>query len=141
MNNADSEWHVYRTRFLVRAKQLTTLLEFQDVLGREHCGQPGDYLIESSDGTLRIAQRGIFEDIYVAMAPGIGAPSLPGPSSGNRPLPPGSSVPVSDPKRRPSAGGGMPVGVVRVRGPVEKQPTKGGIPLVTIEIQYMGIPS
>ena len=104
MNNADSEWHVYRTRFLVRAKQLTTSLEFRDILGRQHCGQPGDYLIESSDGTLRIAQRGIFEDIYVAMAPGMGAPSFSGPSSGNRPLPPGSSVPVSDPKRRPPAG-------------------------------------
>jgi len=64
---AESEWHVYRTRFLVRAKQLTGPLEFRDVLGREHRGQRGDYLIETSDGALRIAPREIFEDIYVAM--------------------------------------------------------------------------
>ena len=64
---AESEWHVYRTRFLVRAKQLSGPLEFRDVLGREHRGQCGDYLIETSDGALRIAPREIFEDIYVAM--------------------------------------------------------------------------
>ena len=67
MQKAESGWHVYRTRFLIRAKQLTQPLEFRDGLGREHNGQPGDYLIESSDGTQRIAPREIFEDIYVAM--------------------------------------------------------------------------
>lgn len=67
MQKVESGWHVYRTRFLVRAKQLTQPLEFRDVLGREHTGQPGDYLIESSDGTQRIARREIFEDIYVVM--------------------------------------------------------------------------
>ena len=61
------EWQVYRTRFLIRARQLTGPLEFRDALGREHRGQRGDYLVESSDGTQRIAPREIFEDVYVAM--------------------------------------------------------------------------
>ncbi len=64
---AESEWQIYRTRFLIRAKQLTGPLEFRDGLGREHRGQRGDYLVESSDGTQRIAPREIFEDVYVAM--------------------------------------------------------------------------
>jgi len=64
-----TEWNIYRTRFLVKAKQLTEPLTFKDVLGREHSGQAGDYLIESSDGSRRIAPRQIFEDIYVAMHP------------------------------------------------------------------------
>jgi hypothetical protein len=67
VSKSENQWQVYRTRFLVRAQQLTVPLEFQDVLGREHRGQPGDYLIESSDGTHRIAPREIFEDIYVAI--------------------------------------------------------------------------
>jgi hypothetical protein len=64
-----TEWNVYRTRFLIRARQLTEPLFFLDVLGREHRGVPGDYLVESSDGTRRIAPKDIFEDIYVVMAP------------------------------------------------------------------------
>jgi hypothetical protein len=62
-----NEWKVYRTRFLVRAKQLNARIVFTDVLGREHRGEPGDYLIEFCDGTTRVASKGIFEDIYVAM--------------------------------------------------------------------------
>ena len=62
-----TEWNTYRTRFLVRARQLTEPFGFLDVLGREHRGQPGDYLVESSDGVRRIAPRQLFEDIYVAM--------------------------------------------------------------------------
>jgi hypothetical protein len=61
------DWNIYRTRFLVRAKQLTQPLAFTDPLGREHSGRPGDYLVQSSDGTLRIAPREIFEDVYVAL--------------------------------------------------------------------------
>ncbi|HEY7351794.1 MAG TPA: hypothetical protein VH596_03400 [Terriglobales bacterium] len=61
------DWHVYRTRFLVRAKQLTQPLSFKDALGREHSGSPGDYLVQSSEGLFRIAPRGIFEDIYVML--------------------------------------------------------------------------
>ena len=59
-------WKTYRTRFVVRAKQLTQPFTFTDINGREHYGRPGDYLIESRDG-LRISRREIFEDVYVAM--------------------------------------------------------------------------
>jgi hypothetical protein len=61
-------WTVYRTRFLVRARQLSQALSFTDILGREHHGEPGDYLVESSDGFRRIAPRTIFEDVYVPLA-------------------------------------------------------------------------
>jgi hypothetical protein len=64
---ATTPWITYRTRFLVKAKQLTTSLSFTDVLGRQHSGRKGDYLVESSDGVLRIAPRQIFEDIYVPL--------------------------------------------------------------------------
>ena len=64
-----STWNVYRTRFLVKAKQLTQPLTFVDPLGREQRGKKGDYLVEWSDGMLRIAPRGIFEDVYVPMDP------------------------------------------------------------------------
>ena len=61
------DWNTYRTRFLVRAKQLTEPLTFIDPLGREHRGCPGDYLVQSSEGLLRIAPREIFEDVYVPL--------------------------------------------------------------------------
>jgi|SRR5581483_4084715 len=64
-----SEWQIYRTRFLIRARQLTEPLTFTDALGREHHGIAGDYVVESSDGMCRIAPRQIFEDVYVAMGP------------------------------------------------------------------------
>ena len=67
MRKLDTEWKIYRTRFLIRAKRLTEPLVFVDALGREHRGQKGDYLVESSDGTRRVAPREIFEDIYVPM--------------------------------------------------------------------------
>ncbi len=62
---ATNPWITYRTRFLVRAQQLSTCLTFIDLLGRQHSGRKGDYLVESSDGVLSIAPRQIFEDIYV----------------------------------------------------------------------------
>lgn len=62
------EWKSYRTRFLVNAKQLNSSLSFVDHLGRQHRGQKGDYLVESSDGVVSIAPRRIFEDIYVPMS-------------------------------------------------------------------------
>jgi len=62
------EWKTYRTRFLVKAKQLSSSLSFVDPLGRQHSGRKGDYLVESSDGVISIAPRQIFEDIYVAIA-------------------------------------------------------------------------
>jgi hypothetical protein len=61
------EWKTYRTRFLVKAKQLHSSLSFTDPLGRQHCGRKGDYLVESSDGVISIAPRQIFEDIYVVV--------------------------------------------------------------------------
>ncbi len=67
---ATTSWITYRTRFLVKAKQLTSSLSFTDVLGRQHSGCKGDYLVESSDGVLRIQPRQIFEDIYVALLTG-----------------------------------------------------------------------
>jgi hypothetical protein len=62
------EWKTYRTRFLVKAKQLSSALTFVDHLGRQHIGRKGDYLVESSEGVLSIAPRQIFEDIYVSMS-------------------------------------------------------------------------
>jgi hypothetical protein len=73
-----SEWKTYRTRFLVKAKQLSSSLSFTDHLGRQHCGRKGDYLVESFDGVLSIAPRQIFEDIYVTMLEDVvDQPSLP----------------------------------------------------------------
>jgi len=66
--NAESQWTVYRTRFLVRARQLTRPFAFTDALGREQSGQPGDYLVEFSDGIKRITNQALFEDIYVPLA-------------------------------------------------------------------------
>ena len=63
-----NDWTTYRTRFLIRAKQLDQPLTFVDCLGREHSGGPGDYLVLSSDGSRRIAPREIFEDVYVPLA-------------------------------------------------------------------------
>jgi hypothetical protein len=69
VRKTSATWKIYRTRFLIKARQLTQPLLFVDALGREHCGQAGDYLVESSDGAKRIAPRLIFEDVYVAMGP------------------------------------------------------------------------
>jgi len=65
--NLETRWTVYRTRFLVRAQQLTEPLVFTDALGREQSGQPGDYLVETSEGIKRITTRALFEDIYVPL--------------------------------------------------------------------------
>jgi hypothetical protein len=73
---ASTPWITYRTRFLVKAKQLTTSLTFTDALGRQHSGRKGDYLVESSDGVLRIAPRQIFEDIYVPFLAAESSPQL-----------------------------------------------------------------
>ncbi|MBZ5616370.1 MAG: hypothetical protein LAO23_20365 [Acidobacteriia bacterium] len=74
--NLEIQWTVYRTRFLVRARQLTQPLVFTDALGREQSGRPGDYLVESSDGIKRITTQAIFEDIYVPLANTHGAPGV-----------------------------------------------------------------
>jgi hypothetical protein len=62
-----TDWKTYRTRFLIRAHQLTEPEAFTDPLGREHRGRVGDYLVESRDGSRSITPRAIFEDIYVEM--------------------------------------------------------------------------
>jgi hypothetical protein len=66
--NLQSEWNVYRTRFLVRARQLTEPLVFTDALGREQSGRPGDYIVETSEGIKRITTQALFEDIYVPLS-------------------------------------------------------------------------
>jgi hypothetical protein len=65
--NLEHPWNVYRTRFLVQARQLTEPLIFTDALGREHSGQVGDYLVEFREGVRRITPREAFEDIYVPL--------------------------------------------------------------------------
>jgi len=67
--NLESQWTVYRTRFVVRARQLTEPLVFTDALGREQFGRLGDYLVEFSHGVRRITTQALFEDIYVPLAP------------------------------------------------------------------------
>ena len=67
-NMSAPAWNIYRTRFLIKAQQLTESLAFVDELGREQRGQPGDYLIESPDGRRSIQRQAIFEDIYVPLA-------------------------------------------------------------------------
>lgn len=62
-----SDWKIYRTRYLVRATQLTETTVVLDEVGRFQTGQPGDYLVECSDGTHRISPRHVFEDVYVEM--------------------------------------------------------------------------
>jgi hypothetical protein len=63
----ESTWTVYRSRFVVRARQLTECLVFTDALGREHSGQPGDYLVESLEGLSCIRPQAQFESIYVPL--------------------------------------------------------------------------
>jgi len=91
-------WKTYRTRFLVRAHQLDQAFSFTDVLGREHRGRAGDYLVESSDATRSIAPREIFEDVYVEME---AAEPLTTPGTGKKPAGKGR-VSGSTLKRRPS---------------------------------------
>ena len=92
VRKTSATWKIYRTRFLIKAQQLTRPLVFVDALGREHRGQTGDYLVESSDGTRRIAPRLIFEDVYVAM----------GPVEEHQPTSLEPDVTAPDLKRRPS---------------------------------------
>ena len=92
-------WKTYRTRFLVKAKQLSSPLSFVDSLGRHHSGRKGDYLVESSDGVISIAPRQIFEDIYVTMQPDEKPLLTPSTDVSRRKLP----QPVRDRRATPSA--------------------------------------
>ena len=94
MNKTESEWQTYRSRFLIRAKQLTAPLAFVDPLGREHHGKKGDYLVESANGTQRIWPRRLFEDAHVLLDSAISSASV-GTDQASRngsPLPPKKSV-------------------------------------------------
>jgi len=73
VKKTDAEWNTYRTRFLIKAKQLSAPMVFVDALGREHGGRKGDYLMESSEGMRRIAPREFFEHAYVPLGPAEGA--------------------------------------------------------------------
>lgn len=98
MKRMARQWTTYRTRFLIKAKQLDAPFTFVDAIGREHSGQRGDYLVLSSDGSQRIAPREIFEDIYVPM----GQASDPWPSLAHSPSPPS---PSQQPVRRRTTNG------------------------------------
>jgi hypothetical protein len=82
-----AEWITYRTRFLVKAKQLSSSLSFVDSLGRQHCGRKGDYLVESCDGVVSITPRQIFEDVYVPMLTNIEDPVARASETARRKLP------------------------------------------------------
>jgi hypothetical protein len=60
-------WKLYRTKYLVKAKKLSASCKILDSTGRVLVGESGDYLVESSDGSLRIARRDVFEDVYVEL--------------------------------------------------------------------------
>lgn len=60
-------WKTYRTKYLVKAKRLSEKYSLIDSTGRVLAGQPGDYLVENSDGSLRITRREVFEDVYVEL--------------------------------------------------------------------------
>ena len=94
MKTQASEWNTYRTRFLIKARQLSGPMMFVDALGREHRGKKGDYLMESPDGLRRIAPREFFEHAYVVIEP----------SEATR-CPPAGVLPLARPGRgRPSPG-------------------------------------
>jgi hypothetical protein len=103
--NSEGQWTVYRTRFLVRARQLSKPLNFTDALGREQSGEPGDYLVESSDGVKRITTKALFEDIYTPLEPTLLLLSGPQAGAGVRDISPnvGASI-TARPVSRASPG-------------------------------------
>ncbi len=74
------DWKIYRTRFLVKATKLTQSAVIVDERGKFQTGQPGDYLVQCSNGTQRISPRHVFEDVYVEMSSGANASPSPGSS-------------------------------------------------------------
>lgn len=64
------DWKIYRTRYLVKAQRLTQVTVIRDQFGKFQSGDPGDYLVQCSDGTQRISPRHVFEDVYVEMSEG-----------------------------------------------------------------------
>lgn len=112
------QWKTYRTRFLVKAKQLSSNLSFIDPLGRQHSGRKGDYLVESSDGVVSIAPRQIFEDIYVPM-------SLLGESGGENMI---SDAPPSEPKFDRLNFEALDIGHVALEKTADRHPAQRKLP-------------
>ncbi len=100
---AATPWITYRTRFLVKGRQLTNSLTFTDLLGRQHSGRKGDYLVESSDGVLSITPKRIFEDIYVPVLLGE-TPIQDDTQMQPGPLPQHETLSRADMSRQPEAG-------------------------------------
>jgi len=69
------DWKLYRTRFLAKARRLDQPCSVTDACGRTQQGGPGDYLVEGSDGSRRIAPAHVFEDIYVELGSGTRQPA------------------------------------------------------------------
>jgi hypothetical protein len=91
------KWTVYRSRFVVRARQLTEPMVFTDALGRQHSGLPGDYLVESREGLRCIRPQDQFENIYVPLQ------EAPAPHKTSSQLSmPEVLTPQATPDRRPS---------------------------------------
>ena len=61
------DWKLYRTRFLAKARRLEQPCTIIDAIGHRQQGQPGDYLVEATDGSQRITPASVFEDIYVEL--------------------------------------------------------------------------
>ena len=73
------DWKLYRTRFLAKARRLDQPCGVTDASGRTQQGGPGDYLVEGSAGSRRIAPAQVFEDVYVEFesgGAGLRAPAL-----------------------------------------------------------------
>ena len=105
VSTQETEWNLYRTRFLVKAKQLTEPLSFENALGYKYSGKPGDYLVEWSYGVKSILKRKFFEDVYVSMGAAEGNCPLPVASKlPMRPRLPAKSVTCEFPDRRAAAG-------------------------------------
>lgn len=62
-----TNWNVYCSRFLIKAKQLTSPFTFVDLQGNKYHGAAGDYFVESVEGGFRILPRKLMEDVYMCM--------------------------------------------------------------------------
>ena len=62
-----TNWNVYCSRFLIKAKQLTSPFTFVDLRGNKFHGAAGDYFVESVEGGFRILPRKLMEHVYMSM--------------------------------------------------------------------------
>jgi hypothetical protein len=129
--NPERAWTVYRTRFVVRARQLTDSLRFTDALGREQCGQAGDYLVEIFDGLFSITPRKFFEDIYVPLEPASDDSHAHSPRSPSRNVLP--DRPPTRPGTEPKLRRHSPIGLDTRGSPLNRAPSflpRPGAPLI-----------